>query len=356
MFPAPVRKDKQIIILGAGLTGLTLAYRLRGRPVGIRILEARDRAGGRIHTLRPTAGPGLEMGATWLGHQHTHLRELLRELGLGTYPQYQNGRLRHQPTAGQPATLHALPPDPSPSYRIAGGSSALIRELAERLPAGIITYGTPVTGLTARDHGIDVTTDRETFMADYVVSTLPPALLTASVSLTPRLPADYLAVAGASDTWMGRSVKAALVYANPFWRKEGEAATLFSNVGPVSELYDHSDPGGRGYALKGFLHPAIGALPPAEREGRVVAQLVGVYGPVAAAYLGYHDTVWRDESFTSGCAAVDPLPHRYAGEAILRQPQWGGRLLLAGTESSDRYPGYMEGAVRSAQLTAEELG
>ncbi|CAH1001710.1 hypothetical protein LEM8419_02616 [Neolewinella maritima] len=350
-----MRTTKQLIILGAGLTGLTLAYLLRDAPLDVRILEARDRPGGRIRTLQSADGPGLDMGATWLGQQHVQLRNLLRELELDTYPQYQNGRLRYEAAPGAAATLHALPPDSSPSYRIAGGSTALIERLISCLPEQTITYGTAVTSITARDRGIEVATEGQTYTADHVVSTLPPALLAATVSLQPALPAAYRTLAAASDTWMGRSIKVALVYDTPFWREGREAATFFSNVGPVSELHDHSDPVGGGYALKGFLDPATAALAPAERERRVVAQLVRAYGPAATTYRAYHDTVWRDEPFTLRSTAPDPTPHRHAGEALLRGSHWNGRLLLAGAESSDAYPGYMEGAVRSARLTAARL-
>ena len=351
-------KHNHLTILGAGLTGLTLAYLLRNSLLEVQILEARDRPGGRILTLRPADGPGLEMGATWLGRQHIHLQELLRELDLTTYPQHQNGRLRYDTDPGAPTTLHPLPPNPSPSFRIAGGSTALIERLIEHLPERTITYGATVTDMTALDHGVEVVTEKQTYTTDYVVSTLPPALLNATVSLQPALPTAYRTLAAASDTWMGRSIKVAVVYDTPFWREGGQAATLFSGVGPITELHDHSDPSGQGYALKGFLDPATATHSPAEREQQVIAQLVRVYGPAAAAYRSYHDIVWRDEPFTvhANAAVPDPFPHRHAGEAALRGVHWDGRLLLAGTESSDVYPGYMEGAVRSARLTAARLG
>jgi monoamine oxidase len=54
-----------VIIIGAGLSGLLTAYRLKEEGVPFKILEARDRTGGRIHTLESKNGTPLEMGATW---------------------------------------------------------------------------------------------------------------------------------------------------------------------------------------------------------------------------------------------------------------------------------------------------
>jgi len=44
------KMKKQIIILGAGLSGLTIAYLLKKKGYGVCVLEARDRLGGRIYT------------------------------------------------------------------------------------------------------------------------------------------------------------------------------------------------------------------------------------------------------------------------------------------------------------------
>ena len=80
-----------IIIIGAGLTGLLLTYRLKKQGIPALILEARDRVGGRIYTHSSVNETPIEMGATWLGQQHTALVKLLQELSIPIYPQYTEG-------------------------------------------------------------------------------------------------------------------------------------------------------------------------------------------------------------------------------------------------------------------------
>jgi monoamine oxidase len=54
-----------IAIVGAGAAGLAAAEAIAASPFSCAILEARDRIGGRAHTLQSAAGP-LDLGAGWL--------------------------------------------------------------------------------------------------------------------------------------------------------------------------------------------------------------------------------------------------------------------------------------------------
>ncbi len=76
--------SKNIIIAGAGLAGLTAAYRLEQQGFKTTIIEAADSAGGRIRTLREPFDGGLyaEAGAMAINSHDTHLLALIDELGL----------------------------------------------------------------------------------------------------------------------------------------------------------------------------------------------------------------------------------------------------------------------------------
>src|SRR5438874_12971943 len=65
-------RRKRIVIIGAGLGGLSAAYQLTQAGHDVTILEARTRAGGRVHTLREPFSDGLhaEAGAMFIPDSH----------------------------------------------------------------------------------------------------------------------------------------------------------------------------------------------------------------------------------------------------------------------------------------------
>ena len=54
-----------VIIIGAGVSGLAAAQKLLQQGLNVLVLEARDRLGGRIHTDRRLGFP-VNLGASWL--------------------------------------------------------------------------------------------------------------------------------------------------------------------------------------------------------------------------------------------------------------------------------------------------
>lgn len=76
--------DRKILVVGAGLAGLVVAYRLRQAGLWADVVEARDRIGGRVHTLQNACGTKIpaELGGEAIDSNHRHLLALARELGL----------------------------------------------------------------------------------------------------------------------------------------------------------------------------------------------------------------------------------------------------------------------------------
>jgi monoamine oxidase len=79
-------KPRKVVIVGAGLAGLSAAYELKRAGHTVVILEAQQRVGGRVYTLRDPFTEGLyaEVGAMRIPRAHTLTMEYISRFGLKT--------------------------------------------------------------------------------------------------------------------------------------------------------------------------------------------------------------------------------------------------------------------------------
>src|SRR4030095_11112273 len=86
--------DCDVVVVGAGLAGLTAARELSAAGLEVQVLEAGDRVGGR--TLSQSVGEHpediVELGGQWVGPTQHEVLALARELGIGTYPTPAQGK------------------------------------------------------------------------------------------------------------------------------------------------------------------------------------------------------------------------------------------------------------------------
>ena len=82
--------DVDVVVVGAGATGLSAAHALQQAGRSVVVLEARDRVGGRLWTDE-VDGVDLELGGQWVSPDQTELLRVLDELGLETFSRYREG-------------------------------------------------------------------------------------------------------------------------------------------------------------------------------------------------------------------------------------------------------------------------
>ncbi|KAF2365501.1 Amine oxidase, partial [Trinorchestia longiramus] len=96
-----------VVVVGAGLAGLTAARTLLSKEKSLQVLvvEARDRVGGRTCTLPVKAKGGkvdyFDFGAQWVGPTQHHLLRLIKELQVEIVPQFSSGTKLMQVTRGK---------------------------------------------------------------------------------------------------------------------------------------------------------------------------------------------------------------------------------------------------------------
>lgn len=82
--------DAEVIVVGAGLAGLTAARNLAHAGASVIVLEASGRLGGRALTDRSGAAP-VDLGGQWIGPEQDRILALAAEYGMSTFRSYAVG-------------------------------------------------------------------------------------------------------------------------------------------------------------------------------------------------------------------------------------------------------------------------
>lgn len=446
--------ESTVVVVGAGLAGLAAATRLDQAGVDVVVLEARDRVGGRTENAAFADGQWIEVGGQWIGPGHDRMYQLVDELGLSTFPLFDEGDLvlhllgrrstmksgkgavpklgpialadlatglaRFNRLAGkinldQPwkspaatrldgqtfrtwinhnlhtragrayfqifceAVFSADPADLSALHalfyaksntdletlmavaggaqqdRITGGSALVSERLAERLGTRVRT-GVAITSITQDDNGVRLTSRTgESFAAAATIIAIPPTLA-GRIHYDPILPSwrDQLT----QRVPAGSVFKLYLVYERPFWRDAGLNGQVGSDTGPVKVTFDNTPPGYPRGVMMGFIEGNDGRewarRTPDERREAFTECLVRYFGDEARNPVEYLERDWMAEEFSRGCYSAHFGPGTWTSYGpALAEPI--GAIHWAGTEYATRWNGYMEGAVRSGEHTAQAV-
>ncbi|RIW31328.1 amine oxidase [Bacillus salacetis] len=357
-----------IIIIGAGVSGLHTASLLISKGIECRVLEARDRTGGRVLSTevkdRPEIGR-FDLGPTWFWPEHEPvISTIVRELGLETIEQHTQGAVLLEQSKQGPAQRHLLPEGAIVrSVRLAGGIQSLTEAILATLPEDLIQLDTRVKAVSMDDDGVLTVKaehsngEKEIIRAGAIIFALPPRIAAEQIDFAPVLPEELLASLKNKPTWMAGQAKVLAVYERPFWREEGLSGQVMSWTGPLQEIHDASPENGYG-ALFGFF-----GMPAKERQALgedkvralAVSQLERLFGPSAAEPISLLYKDWSIDAETAVESDLQPLTSFPAYDEPVNTGIWGKKIIFAGTETSPEFGGHLEGALRSAERAVDEI-
>jgi monoamine oxidase len=194
----PDRPIQSIVIVGAGISGLIAGYELFRAGHQVTLLEARERNGGRVHTLTTPFSNGqfAEAGASRIPSDHNLTHAYCDHFDLARDPFYPSSSRYFNIVSNNATFIGASEYIQNPPWlgsvprsafsKIRGGMSSLPNAVSSAI-ANNINYAQIVESIIQDDNGVSVVTeDGTTYQADRVLCTVPlPVLL--NIDFSPAL-------------------------------------------------------------------------------------------------------------------------------------------------------------------------
>jgi monoamine oxidase len=346
---------EDVIIIGAGLSGLSTAYQLKKAGISFKIIEAQERLGGRIETIYGHDDTPMEMGATWFGKEHVNLLGLLSELNIGYFEQHTEGIALFKTMSFEPPQQYYVPANSHSAYRIKDGTYSIIDALYRHIGKENIVLNSKIIEIVDEGNKLKLTDSlKNIFLCKYVIVALPPKLAIHSIQFLPELPQPLIQVMQKTQTWMSGSIKFSVEYKKAFWKDKGFSGSIYSQSGLATEIYDHSNYEDTKFALKGFLNGSASHYTFAERNEKIIEQLKSYFGNEATEYISYNDKIWNDTYIQPINDTFLP-PHFNNGHAVFAESYMSNKLFFTGTETAKTFSGYMDGAIKASNAIAERI-
>ena len=352
----PAGQPLRIVVVGAGMSGLVAAYELVRAGHDVTVLEARDRVGGRVLSLRSPFAPGhsAEAGAARIPPEHELTLGYARHFGLELDPFYPPTGFFLQVQSGQRALLSPLSfLSERPDYvKIRRGSDRLPAAFAAALGGRVIT-APPVTDIVAGSTVRITCGDGRAYESDRALVTVPVPLLS-SIRFSPALSSPKREAMSGGFRYQS-ATRVFVRFRTRFW--EAQDLNGWGTTDWPEELWHPTwdAPGPEGVLLtyvRGARANELDGLDDSARMAHVLSHweqfLPGVSQHVAS---GTSHSWQRDPWSRAAWAAPTPAQDNELGSA-LAQPE--GPLHFAGEHVSGAR-GWMNGALESGLRAAAEI-
>lgn len=135
----PTDDTADVLVIGAGLAGLTAATDLQRLGLDVRVLESSDIVGGRVLGASIGDGQIVELGGQWVGPTQDNILQLVSQLDLHTYPTSIAGLhtyFRHGDVSRYDSTNGPIPPLAEDAVTEIFNVIERLQELSAQVPAG----------------------------------------------------------------------------------------------------------------------------------------------------------------------------------------------------------------------------
>src|SRR6516225_6603025 len=127
------RAEADVVVVGAGLAGLTAARELQRAGASVLVIEARDRVGGRVLNHRLAGGQVVDVGGQFVGPAQRHILGLAAQLGVTTQRIFTGG-LTLLEVGGRRYGYRLVPQAGPVQLADAGRAILTLERMARRVP------------------------------------------------------------------------------------------------------------------------------------------------------------------------------------------------------------------------------